>query len=237
MHLDVLDLNSFYQEPLGRVARHHITSRVRELWDNARGQTVLGTGYGVPFLRPFLGEAYRVILAMPEQQGVIRWPGGEPSCTFLVNDSHLPLADASVDKALAVHSLEMSCAPNVMLRELWRVLAPEGRLLLVVPNRRGLWAMLDTTPFGHGHPYSQGQIERLLSDCLYTPTNWTSALFMPPVGWRSVLKTANAWERVGARAWPAFSGVLMVEAQKQLYAPVARAVEARASRAVEAGKP
>jgi SAM-dependent methyltransferase len=237
MHLDVLDLNGFYKEPLGRVARQLIAAHIEELWDNARGQTVLGTGYAAPFLRPFLGEAYRVILAMPEQQGVIRWPGGEPSRTFLVNDSHLPLADASIDKALVVHSLEMSCAPNVMLRELWRVLAPEGRLLLVVPNRRGLWARLDTTPFGHGHPYSHGQLERLLSDCLYAPANWTSALFMPPLGWRSVLKTANAWERMGARAWPAFSGVLMVEAQKQLYAPVGRTVGARSPRAVEAREP
>jgi SAM-dependent methyltransferase len=237
MHLDVLDLNSFYREPLGRVARHLLAHHIRRLWSNTCGQTVLGTGYAVPFLRPFLGEAYRVILAMPEQQGVIRWPVGEPSCTFLVNDSHLPLADASVDKALVVHSLEMSCSPNVMLRELWRVLAPEGRLLLVVPNRRGLWARLDTTPFGHGHPYSHGQLERLLSDCLYTPTSWTSALFLPPLGWRSVLKTAKAWERVGARAWPAFSGVLMVEAQKQLYAPVGGAAKVRSPRVVEAGKP
>ncbi|MEJ2117834.1 MAG: methyltransferase domain-containing protein [Alphaproteobacteria bacterium] len=237
MYLDVLDLKHFYQEPLGAMARHLLTARIRELWSNTRGQTVLGTGYAAPFLRPFLGEAYRVILGMPEKQGVIRWPEGEPSRTFLINDKHLPLADASVDKALAVHSLEMSCAPNIMLRELWRVLVPEGRLLIVVPNRRGLWARFDTTPYGHGHPYSQGQLEHLLSECLYTPTNWAPSLFMPPLGWRAALKTATAWERVGARAWPVFSGVLMVEAQKQLYAPVGRAAKVRAARMVEAGKP
>ena len=42
--------------------------------------------------------------------------------------------------------LEWSEKPRDLLRELWRVLAPNGRLLLVVPNRRGLWARVDTTP-------------------------------------------------------------------------------------------
>ena len=117
------------------------------------------------------------------------------------------------------------------------MLVPEGRLLLVVPNRRGLWARFDTAPFGHGHPFSQGQLERLLEDRLYTPTNWAPALFMPPLGWRTVLKTASAWGRIGARAWPVFSGVLMVETQKQLYAPVGRAEKTRSARVVEADAP
>jgi alpha-ketoglutarate-dependent 2,4-dichlorophenoxyacetate dioxygenase len=51
---------------------------------------------------------------------------------------------------------------------------PEGRLLLIVPNRRGIWARLDSTPFGHGRPYSRGQLERLLGDALFTPLEWTS---------------------------------------------------------------
>lgn len=233
MHLDVLEMHSFYATPLGSVAQHLLTHRIRALWGNARGESLLGTGYAAPFMRPFLGEARRVMLAMPEQQGVIRWPPDGPSRTFLASDTQLPLADASVDKVLAVHSLEVCGAANAMLREIWRVLVPEGRLLLVVPNRRGLWARFDFTPFGQGHPYSRGQLERLLGECLYTPTAWAPALFMPPLSWRAVLKAAVAWERMGLYAWPAFSGVLMVEAQKQLYAPVG-GLEARAARVVRA---
>ena len=100
------------------------------------------------------------------------------------------------------------------------MLTPEGRLLLVVPNRRGLWARVDSTPFGHGRPYSRGQLERQLDDCLFAPTGWGASLFMPPMSRQIVLNTAIAWERVGLFAWPGFSGVLIVEAEKNVYAPI-----------------
>lgn len=227
MYLDVQELSAFYHSPLGIVARRLIARRIRALWPDARGEDVLGLGFAAPYLRPFLAEARRVILAMPEQQGAIRWPHDTPSASFLTSDTQLPLADASVNKVLAVHCLEVCNAANAVLREVWRVLAPAGRLLLVVPNRRGLWARFDTTPFGQGHPYSRGQLERLLRDCLYDTAGWTSSLFMPPLRWRIVLNTAVALERAGHYAWPGFSGVLIVEAQKELYLPVGRPVQAK----------
>ena len=116
----------------------------------------------------------------------------------------LPLPDASVDQLLCVHCLEVAERAGPLLREMWRVLAPEGRLLLIVPNRRGLWARFDTTPFGHGRPYSRGQLERLLTDALFTPLEWTSALYMPPLDRQWLVRWATAFERIGARLWPGF---------------------------------
>jgi SAM-dependent methyltransferase len=228
MHLDIQDLSDFYRSPLGAVARRLLAHRIRALWPDARQQNVLGIGYAAPFLRPFLAEARRVMLAMPGEQGAIRWPTEGPSSTFLTNDMQLPLADASVDKLLAVHCMEVSGDANALLREIWRVLVPEGQLLLITPNRRGLWARFDTTPFGQGHPYSRGQLGRLLAECLYQPGEWSSGLFMPPLNWPIVLKTAVAVERLGHYAWPGFSGVLMVGAQKRLYAPIGSPVKAKA---------
>lgn len=233
MHLDVLELYEFYHSGLGQMARRLITHRIRQVWPDVSGDSVLGTGFAAPFMRPLLAEAKRVVLAMPEEQGVIRWPHDAASCTFLTSQTQLPLADASINKVLAVHSLEACGAPNVMLRELWRVLAPEGRLLLIVPNRRGIWARFDTTPFGQGHPYSRRQLKRLLSECLFAPISWAPGLFMPPLNWRIVLKTAMAWERAGHYAWPRFSGVLMVEAQKHLYAPIRHSARVKARQRAE----
>ena len=93
----------------------------------------------------------------------------------------MPLTDAAVDRILLVHALEMSADPAELLREVWRVLAPGGRLLAVVPNRRGLWARMDTTPFGHGRPYSRSQITQLLRETWFTPTGWGEALYVPPI--------------------------------------------------------
>ena len=91
-------------------------------------------------------------------QGVVKWPTTRPALAALVDEFELPLPDAAVDRVLLVHALEMSQDAAALLREVWRVLAAGGQLLAVVPNRRGLWARMDTTPFGHGRPYSRSQI-------------------------------------------------------------------------------
>ncbi len=88
----------------------------------------------------------------------------------------MPLTDAAVDRVLLIHALEMADDPVTLLREVWRVLSPNGRLLAVVPNRRGLWARIDTTPFGYGRPYSRSQITRILRETLFTPKGWGEAL-------------------------------------------------------------
>lgn len=218
MQQDVIDLREFYARPLGGVVRQLITYRVRSLWRNVRGMSVFGLGYTTPYLSVFAGEAERIGALMPAGQGVIAWPEGAPRQTALVDGADLPLPDTSVDRLLAVHSLEHAGSVRDLLREAWRVLSPEGRLLLVVPNRAGVWAQIDTTPFGHGQPYSRGQLARLLREALLSPSEWYHTLYMPPFSWQILLRSAIAWERIGTVLWPVFSGVIIVEATKQIYA-------------------
>ncbi len=135
----------------------------------------------------------------------------------------MPLTDSAVDRVLLVHALEMSADPVELLREIWRVLAAGGRLLAVVPNRRGLWARMDTTPFGHGRPYSRPQIMQLLRDAWFTPVGWHEALYVPPIAANWFLRTAIAWESTGSTLSAPFAGVHIVEATKQVY----RAIPAR----------
>jgi SAM-dependent methyltransferase len=138
----------------------------------------------------------------------------------LTDEFALPLADAAVDRVLLVHALEMSQEADAMLREVWRILASGGRLLAVVPNRRGLWARMDTTPFGHGRPYSRSQIVQLLRETWFTPTGWSEALYVPPIARGWFLRSAAAWERAGSTISAPFAGVHIVEASKQVYRPI-----------------
>jgi len=227
MWSDVIDLNEFYRSRLGQVARRLITRRIRELWPNVRGMSVVGLGYATPYLRAFREEAERVMAIMPAPQGVMHWPENDPSLVCLSEEAELPLADLSVDRLLLVHAVENSEQLRAMMREAWRVLADSGRLVVVVPNRRGIWARFEQrSPFGHGLPYSQGQIKRLLRDSLFAPAAQEHALFVPPTERRIVLQSARAFERVGDRWFQAVSGVLIIEASKQLYA--ATPVQAKA---------
>ncbi|MFX4220199.1 MAG: class I SAM-dependent methyltransferase [Thalassobaculum sp.] len=218
MFSDAVDLRDFYDFPLGHLARRMIRRQVRDLWADLRGQTLLGLGFATPYLRPFRGEAERLLAFMPAQQGVLHWPPDGPNLTALVDEGELPLEDSSVDRIVVVHALEGTEQRAAMMSELWRVLAANGRILFVAPNRRGLWARFDHTPFGHGQPYTVGQLSRLLRDSRFTPTRTVTSVYTPPYTSGLLIRSAPAVERVGERWFTTFGGVVMIEAQKQVYA-------------------
>lgn len=218
MWIDVVDLRDFYASSLGQVARRMIRRQLRELWPSVAGESILGLGYAAPYLAGFRSEADRVLAAMPAQQGVLHWPADEAGLTTLVDELDLPFPDLSMDRVLLVHALECAEQVRPMLREIWRVLSDSGRLLVIVPNRRGIWARIERTPFGHGLPYTPGQLSRVLRDNLFTPIESHRALFVPPAHSRMILSSAPAWEEVGQRLFKTFSGVVMTEAVKQIYA-------------------
>ena len=218
MYADVVDLRDFYTGRLGQVARRMIRRRIRLIWPDLTGMRLLGLGYATPYLRPFRDEAERVIAVMPSSQGVLPWPPEGPNAAALADEGELPLQDFSIDRVLLVHSLEYSEQVRALLKEVWRVLAGGGRLMVVVPNRRGIWARVDGTPFGQGHPYTPTQLARLLREADFTPERVSAALFVPPTGSRMMLRSANAVERIGERWFTTFAGVSIVEATKQIYA-------------------
>lgn len=221
---DIVDLGQFYQSHLGQVVQQHLTTAIRDFWPDVKDRRVLGIGYPTPFLKPFLGEADRVAALMPANQGVRRWPIEGPNHVLLCDEFEMPLADQSFDRVLVVHALESSESARHLLREIWRVLDAGGTALFIAPNRRGLWCRAEGTPFGHGHPYSSGQMLRLLRDCMFQPGVASHGLHLPPVGWRPVLRANRLLERSGQRLWPGFAGVHLIEVQKQIYAatPVSR---------------
>ncbi len=218
MALDVVDLRDFYEGSLGALATRIIRARLRSFWPDVRGDSVLGLGYATPYLPPFRGEAARVIALMPAAQGVVHWPAGEPGLVGLSEEAELPLPDLSIDRILIIHGIEFSEQLRPLLREAWRVLSERGRLLVVAPNRRGIWAFLERTPFGQGHTYSQRQLSLLLRENMFTPLRSAGALYVPPVRSRMMQATARAWERMGDPWLERFSGVVVVEAGKQIYA-------------------
>jgi SAM-dependent methyltransferase len=218
MFADVVDLRDFYASRLGQVARRMIRRRIRLIWPDLAGMRMLGLGYATPYLRPFLAEAERVIAFMPAGQGVLAWPAEGPNAVALSDEGELPLPSFSMDRVLLVHGLEFSEQVRPLLKEVYRVLAGGGRLLVVVPNRRGIWARVDATPFGQGHPYTPGQLSHLLREESFTPERNAAALYLPPTGSRMMLRSAGAWEQVGERWFTTFAGVSIVEATKQIYA-------------------
>jgi SAM-dependent methyltransferase len=238
MPSDVVDLRDFYRTGLGQVARRMIRRAIQRIWPDVHSMRLLGIGYTTPFLSALSAgsETERTIALMPASLGVLRWPSEGRNLVTLAEEGELPFADYSIDRVLLIHALETSEEVGAMLKEIWRVLAGGGRLLVVVPNRRGIGARLDRTPFGSGRPYTMSQLSQLLRDEQFTPIGSDAALFLPPARGRMILRSAAAWERIGKSWFPTFAGVLLVEATKQIYAKPA-AIRAPRRRLVYAPAP
>src|SRR4051812_21920058 len=180
MRRDVLDLRQFYASDLGRAARAMVGRKVLEAWGDAHGLDVLALGYATPFVSSARHTARRVVAAMPAQQGVEIWPGGEANLTTLVGEDSLPFPNALFDRILVVHGIEESPDPLAFLREVWRVLAPSGKVVVTVAARNGMWAHTQRPPLGHGRPYSPSQPPEPPREAELEPPGWARAPHVPP---------------------------------------------------------
>jgi SAM-dependent methyltransferase len=182
MAIDARDAAEFYETELGCLAAGLLRQALLGIWPDCARMSVLGLGFTAPYLSLWRPQAARCVALGPHHMGAHPWPAGH------AEEDQLPFGDLSFDRILLVHGLEQADNARRTLREAWRVLADDGRLVVVAPNRRGLWAYSEATPFGHGQPYSEGQLARLLATLFFTPEQKTTLLFPPPLAWRPLLR-------------------------------------------------
>lgn len=225
MRPDVLSMYRFYQSPVGVSVSQLIHQCISPMW-KAPTTNLYGLGYALPYLDLSLGvensvegvsSAHSCFALMPAAQGVCHWPSMKNSATALVDDYHLPVADSAIERLLLVHALEHADRPAHLFREIWRVLAPGGQVIAVVPNRRRTWSALDTTPFGHGRPYSRSQLATLMQDQMLPLEKWDTALMVPPLKVPGASRMMKVMERSLHSVGKNMGGALIVSAKKQVY--------------------
>lgn len=219
---DVNRLIDFYKSPLGKIARALVREEIVRLAGPVAGRRILGLGFASPYLRFAMEKAERVLVFMPARQGASAWPREGPSHTVLCDPLEMPLTDAAVDVIIAVHAFEHVSDAEELMRELWRIAAPNAKLIVVVPKRRGMWAAADNTPFGTGNPFSRPQVEKLLRDHSFVPEGWREALYLPPSSHKLIIRFARFFERFGRLFGRLFAGVIVVSANKELFPAVPR---------------
>lgn len=230
MLMDVVELRDFYSSSLGLAVENSISMSLSSLWGGNSSEHLLGLGYPVPWMDRFTADCERALCLMPAGQGACHWPSPKETATALAYDDELPLRDSSIDRILMVHFLEHAENADECLSEAWRVLSPGGVLMIVVPNRRGVWTRFESTPFGTGKPYSRGQLNQLLRANQFTPESWSEALHFAPSKRELSLRFRSSMESVGRTLWPVFAGVIIATATKRLYQGIP--VTARAKRRV-----
>lgn len=213
---DLSFIDDFYARPLGQRSRRLLGDLIIDLLGNTAGQNILCCGYGFPYLEPLAGKARSGLAFLPAAMGVRRWPVSQPNSAALVDFSRLPLPDSSFDAVLVIHGLEFSPDPARFLSEIWRVLVPSGRAVVVAPNRRGLWSHSDHTPFGHGQPFTRRQLARIMGDSGFGLLRSRTALYSPPFEGPRTQRLCGPAEAMGRMLWRKFAGVLVQEAEKKL---------------------
>ncbi len=216
--LDVVDLREFYASPLGQMTRRMLSHRIRSRFRPGQGARVLGIGYAIPYLEPWRAEAERVFAFMPARQGVVHWPQSGLNAAALVEEAtcRCPMP-RSIWRWWCMGSSSPTSSPIscASCGGCWRRRA--GRCSSC-PTGAACGHGSNSTPFGHGRPFSRSQLTDLLRDAAFSPTGWAYALFAPPIGRSFLIRSAPAFERVGLWISPGFAGLIVVEAVKQVYA-------------------
>ena len=228
-------LESFYHTPLGRAAAIRLRLRMSALWGTCEGQTILGAGYADPLLPLWVSSARTCISLQPQSAGALPFASGRGNASTLSPEDRFPFAEGSFDRIVLLHALEEAENPRAVLREAWRVLAPEGRIVIATANRRSIWSLAENKAFGQGRPWTRRQLIRFANDSLFQVTASTTAVHMPPVNWSFITAAAGTWEQVGETVMPALGGVVLVEAVKRLYAKPGGSAGAPVTQAVRTG--
>ncbi len=224
MRADVQAFQEFYQSPLGQSVSQVIGERLVKMWEqepaSLNRKMFVGLGYTLPYLDRALEKEADAYAFMPAEQGVSHWPDFRCNRSVLTHYHHLPLADSVVDYMLLVHALEHSSQPKHLLREVWRVLAPGGQVVIIVPNRRRIWSTLENTPFGTGRPYSVGQLKMLMQEQMLPIDWWDTVLMLPPLPRLGAIKLLPVSERPLRFFGKNLGGALIVCARKQVYGAI-----------------
>ena len=214
MLYDVGKIDAFYNSTRGQMVARLLNKELLKIWTPSNKTSNLVVGF--PSIFPERSAMFPVL--MPSEIGGMPWESESVVYSALIDSTSWPLESDSVDYVLITHALEFILDKNGFLLEASRVLRSAGKLIMIVPHRGGLWSRAETTPFGHGTPFSKRQIFSLLKNTGLNPEKCTRSLFLPPFVDKLPRVFSNQVEVFGERVLPLLGGVLIVEANKLVYA-------------------
>jgi SAM-dependent methyltransferase len=147
----------------------------------------------------------------------------EPGAGLAADPLQLPLASQSVDLVALPHVLESHHNPHEVLREVERVLMPEGHLVISGFNTASLWRMRQIFSFDNvTSPWDLKFIGLLrLRDWLrvlgFELNGGKFGCYAPPFVQRKWMDRFAFMEKAGARWWPIAGGLYVVRAVKRVH--------------------
>jgi len=224
----IIGMHRWFESPPGRYLLAWEQARIDEAVADMFGYHSLQVG--MPLLDGLranrMPHRWRALDAWPE-------PGSDesPAPDLLAHAAALPFPDNSLDLVLLPHALELSQDPHTALREVARVLVPEGRVVITGLNPVSLWGLRQQRQHlyrrltgGRGRlflpdvgefigPWRLRDWLRLLS---FEVEGGRFGCFRPPYRSARWLERSAWMEGVGERWWPVFGAVYFLVAVKRV---------------------
>lgn len=151
--------------------------------------------------------------------------------SFLLDDKHhahpvkpfirsqleaLPIQSESMDIVLLMHVLETTKHPGTVLQEAYRVLRPNGLLIVLGWNPFGVWRLFQQRIPHHNRYYAASKIKRYLRKARFEVTSHDTICFRPPVQNEALAEKYQWLETVGQLLMPYAGAVYLLTATKNM---------------------
>ena len=141
---------------------------------------------------------------------------------LMASNEALPFEEASVDLIIAPHILEQMAEPYELLKEIHRVLMPEGRLIISGFNPMSLWGIKRLLSFDIDYPWNTkfiplSKIKEWLPIIGLEMVEGKMGCYVPPIQQSSWLKKLHTMEKLGDRWWPMLGGFYFLVIQKRVH--------------------
>lgn len=192
--------------------------------EQAHLQQVLPTLFGYHLLQ--VGYPYGVdhlSSSYVQQKWIVELDHETPAVTphCYAHSDQLPVKTDSVDLVVLPHVLETHRDPHRVLREIDRILVPEGHVVIVGVNPWSLWGVRRWLPWRRSVLWenqfiSPTRVKDWLALLGFEQTSVATFFFKPPIKQRALLRKLGVLEKLGQKLWPAFGGVYIFVARKRV---------------------
>ncbi|QDZ27336.1 class I SAM-dependent methyltransferase [Noviherbaspirillum sp. UKPF54] len=218
----IIALGPWLETPTGDYVRAWQQARLDELTADIFGFNAVQIG--LPQINALqanrMPNKWLTDMRMPDRK-----PGDKRVPVVVVHDfAELPFASQSLDLVVLPHVLEFAAEPHQVLREVERVLIPEGQVIICGFNPASLWGLRQVAGRLTGAHFLPQDGEFISVPRL---KDWLKLLNMevnrghfgcyaPPCTSEKWLKRFNFMEKAGNRWWPYLGAVYMVQAIKRI---------------------
>lgn len=145
----------------------------------------------------------------------------DPPARLLADPHALPLPDSTVDLIVMPHALEFTDDPHLMLREAWRVMRPEGQVVIAGFNPFSLYGIKryfgrEQTPPWNGNFIGLWRVKDWLTLLGFDVVGGRLDAYAPPFRSMKWLARFGFFEQAGDRWWPIAGGVYFLRATKKV---------------------